>query len=569
MSLPKDTDNIVNNRNAIDGLNQESICKDAQAGVQKIEATTLVWSKTLLIVAYAMMWCIYFVNTMQQNTTSVLAPYVTSKFAEHSLTATTNAVSSLFGGLIRLPLAKVLDIWGRPQGYAFCVAVLTLGLILMAGCENVETYAVAQVIYWVGYSGLAYTMSIFIADTSALKNRGLMLAFSSSPHIITGLIGGPLANSLILGPGYQWGFIIFAIVTPVITMPLFGIFMYAYYKAKKKGLYSETKSTRTTLGSINHYFVEFDIIGIVLILGGFALLLLPFSLSQKHPEGLQSPTIIAMILLGAVLLVAFVLWEKFLTPVRLLPYNLLVDRTILGGCILPAVAFVSFYTWNSYFSSFLQVVHSADVIYANHINEIYSGGSCVSGLAVGLFLRSNGGMKWIALCVGVPLNILGVGLIILFRQPGCVLGYIIMCQIFIAVAGGTLHICEQMAVMAVVEHQHISVVLAMQGAFSSIAGAVGATIATAIWQSVFPTRLMEYLPEKDKKDFTKIYGDLAVQLSYRNGTATRDAIICAYGDAQKNLLITATAILALSIPAVAVWRDVKLKEIKQTKGTVV
>lgn len=32
----------------------ESISKDAQAGVQKIEATTQVWSKNMLILAYAL-----------------------------------------------------------------------------------------------------------------------------------------------------------------------------------------------------------------------------------------------------------------------------------------------------------------------------------------------------------------------------------------------------------------------------------------------------------------------------------------------------------------------------------
>jgi hypothetical protein len=60
-------------------------------------------------------------------------------------------MSSIIGGLIRLPLAKILDIWGRPQGYALMVFFLTLGLVMMAVCNNVETYAAAQVFYWVGY----------------------------------------------------------------------------------------------------------------------------------------------------------------------------------------------------------------------------------------------------------------------------------------------------------------------------------------------------------------------------------------------------------------------------------
>lgn len=95
-------------------------------------------------------WIIYFVDAMQQTTTGSLTAYVTSSFNEHSLTAATSIMSSIIGGLFQLPLAKVLDIWGRPQGFAFMVLILTIGLVMMAACNNVQTYAAAQVFYWVG-----------------------------------------------------------------------------------------------------------------------------------------------------------------------------------------------------------------------------------------------------------------------------------------------------------------------------------------------------------------------------------------------------------------------------------
>lgn len=95
-------------------------------------------------------WCIYFVSAMQQNMSFNLSPYVTSEFYAHSLTAATGIMSSIIGGLWQLPLAKILDIWGRPQGFALMVCSLTIGLIMMAACQNVQTYAAAQVFYWVG-----------------------------------------------------------------------------------------------------------------------------------------------------------------------------------------------------------------------------------------------------------------------------------------------------------------------------------------------------------------------------------------------------------------------------------
>jgi len=81
---------------------------------------------------------------------AALTPYVTSSFQEHSLTATVSIVSSLMSGLCILPLAKIVDIWGRPNGFICSVFLSTVGLIMMAACQNVETYAAAQVFYGIG-----------------------------------------------------------------------------------------------------------------------------------------------------------------------------------------------------------------------------------------------------------------------------------------------------------------------------------------------------------------------------------------------------------------------------------
>ncbi|EEQ85362.1 MFS siderochrome iron transporter 1 [Blastomyces dermatitidis] len=554
---------------AITSDTDESLSADAQDGVRKIQATTQVWSRRHLIFAYVMIWVIAFVDTMQQGMSNSLLPYVTSSFQLHSLTAATGIMSSIIGGLIRLPLAKVLDIWGRPQGFLIMVGTLTIGLIMMAACNNVQTYAAAQVFYWVGYNGMTYTISIFIADTSALKNRALMFAFVSSPYIATVWIGGPLATAFLNGPGFRWGYGAFAIITPIITLPLYGVFAWNYKKAKDSGLLSEKERTRTFSQSCKYYFIEFDVIGILLLAGGLALFLLPFSLYSYQEDRWRSSLVISMIIIGGLLLVAFALYEKYLAPVCFIPFGLLFDRTVLGACILAGSLFISFFIWDSYFPSFLQVVNNLSITQASYIVNIYSIGSCFWSIVVGILVRWTGRFKWLALYFGVPLTILGVGLMIAFRQPDVNIGYIIMCQIFIAFAGGTLVITEQMAAMAATSHQYVAVVLAVEAMFASIGGAIGQTVAAAIWTGVFPQRLAEYLPEEAKANATLIYGDLRVQKSYPVGSLERIAINRAYGDGQKYMLIGGTAILAVSLGATMMWRDIKVKDFKQVKGLVV
>ncbi len=145
------------------------------------------------------------------------------------------------------------------------------------------------------YNGQGYALSIFVADTSSLKNRGFMFALISSPYIATTWIGGPLATSFLNGAGFRWGFGTFAIVEPLMTIPLFVLFVINYRKAKKAGLIKPRESGRSKWQSIKHYAIEFDLAGLILIYCGLALFLLPFSLYSYQAEGWQSPMIICMV----------------------------------------------------------------------------------------------------------------------------------------------------------------------------------------------------------------------------------------------------------------------------------
>lgn len=396
-----------------------------------------------------------------------------------------------------------------------------------------------------------------------------MFAYASSPYIITTWLSGPISEAFLNGSGFRWGFGTFCIVTPVVTLPLFGLFMWYLMKAKKMGLVPRRESGRTVPQSLYHYLREFDAFGLLLITAGIALFLLPFNIYSYQKDQWRSAIVICFLIFGFLLIIAFGVWEKWYAPVKFLPYHLLTDRTVLGACLLSGSVFVSFYIWDSYFSSFLQVVNGLSVTEASYVGNIYSIGSCFWSIIVGLYIRKYGSFKKICLYFGVPVTILGVGLMIHFRQPDVNIGYIVMCQIFIAFAGGTIVICEQTAAMAAVPHQYVAVILAVEGMASSIGQSIGLSITAAIWQSVFPEALAKYLPEEEQGQLATIYEDLTVQLSYPIGSPARTAIQHAYGDAQRYMLIAGTAVLAISLGATMMWRDINVRDIKQVKGNVI
>lgn len=42
-------------------------------------------------------------------------------------------------------MAKIIDIWGRPEGLIIAVILMTVGSIMMAATDSVQMYAAAEV----------------------------------------------------------------------------------------------------------------------------------------------------------------------------------------------------------------------------------------------------------------------------------------------------------------------------------------------------------------------------------------------------------------------------------------
>jgi MFS family permease len=505
------------------------------------------------------------VISIQEPVIRAMTPYVTSDFRLHSLTAATGIVSSIVGGLSQIPLAKILDTWGRPQGIALSMLIWDIGYIMMAATNSVEMYAAAQVFASVGQTGVSYCMTVFISDTSHLKNRALMLAFATTPYIFTTWVGGPMSQSTLNTIGWRWAFGIFTVVLPIVVLPLAGLLYWNQRKARRAGLI-KTQPIRVTAASIRNYAVEVDLIGILILAAGLALFLLPFSLWSYQANEWRSPMIICMIVFGGLLLATFGIYEKYFAIKTFIPFELLTDRTVLAGGIMFVFVFFNHSIWGSYFGSFLQVGWGLSVTEASYITSIRRVGQCLFAVAVGAMIKFTGRFKWVALTFGVPLMMLGTGLLIPFRSPGTNIGLIVMTQIFLSFSSGAVVLTGEIAMMAPGGHQHVAVILACLNLFCSIGSAVGATVSGAIWTGTFPQALARNLPEGT--DVARIYGQLPVQLSYPLGSPERDGIIRSYGHSQRLMLITSLGGLTGACVAVCCWRSINVKNMKQTKGLV-
>ena len=183
-----------------------------------------------------------------------------------------------------------------------------------------------------------------------------------------------------------------------------------------------------------------------------------------------------------------------------------------------------------------------------------------------------GEFKWTAY-VGVPFMLLGTGLLIPLRQPDTHVGLLVMTQIFVGFGACLFTICGQLAVMVPITHQEVAVVLAIWGLFGSIGAALGNAIAGALWNNILPAELYRRLPDSAKNQSSIIFGDIATQISFPDGSPERDAIVGAYADVQRKMVIAGAAFMPLCLLSIYVWRNVNIKKLQkdhggQTKGNV-
>lgn len=311
----------------------------------------------------------------------------------------------------------------------------------------------------------------------------------------------------------------------------------------------------------------FPAAGAFLFAAGLVIFLLPFSIATSAPHGWKTGYIIAMIVLGFALLVAFGLFESYVAPKPFLKHGFMTDRTVIGVCLLDLVYQISYYCWSSYFTSFLQVVNGLRPSQASWISNTFDIISGVLLFLVGYSIRKTGRFKWL-LDLGVPLFMLFQGLMIYFRQPGQSIGYLIMCEVFISIAGAAFILCMQVGILAAVDHQHVATALAVLSVTGSAGGAIGATVSASIWTNTFYDRLAKLLPADSMDNIDMIYEDLATQLSYEEGSPTRIAIQQAYGYGQARMLGAGTGIMALGLVTLFLIKNYDLRKMKQTKGMV-
>lgn len=210
-------------------------------------------------------------------------------------------------------LAKISDVSSRPATYVLVLLFYAVGCILIASSTNAVSNIIGQAFVAVGSSGLETLSDIIVGDLTPLKWRGFMWSLLSLPFILNFWLSGIIVHMLSTNE-WRWRYGMFAIIMPVVLSPAILIMLFFQKKAAKLVII-EPRKKLPLKRRVWNFLIQMDALGLLIMTLGWTLLLIPFSLYPLVDNGWKNPSLIAMIVVGGVLLIAYVLYEVYIAPV--------------------------------------------------------------------------------------------------------------------------------------------------------------------------------------------------------------------------------------------------------------
>uniref|UniRef100_A0A8H7K5E0 Major facilitator superfamily (MFS) profile domain-containing protein n=1 Tax=Bionectria ochroleuca TaxID=29856 RepID=A0A8H7K5E0_BIOOC len=217
----------------------------------------------------------------------------------------------------------------------------------------------------------------------------------------------------------------FAILVPALLIPAISTLYVMQRRGEKAGMVTMADSRDVRVGASEstpknvvywaklgyRALIDIDIFGLILLGFAFSLILLPITLAKSAKGGWDNPSMIAMIVVGFVILIIFILFEVFLAPKPLMTKRILKNRAFIAGVIIHTFNQMASSVRNTYFSSYILIIKD----WTNYQWIIFLGittmGLCLVGPVVGLIHRVSHRYKSLMI-FGAAAKILGYGLLI-------------------------------------------------------------------------------------------------------------------------------------------------------------
>ncbi|KNG90885.1 siderochrome-iron transporter (Sit1) [Aspergillus nomiae NRRL 13137] len=521
-------------------------------GVKRIAAISSQLGVVARVFLFFGIFLVAYVYGLDGQLRVTYQPLATSAYAKHSLLTTINVLRSVIAAAAQPTAAKIADVFGRVELILLSVFFYTIGTIVEACADNVQTFCAGAVLYQVGYTTIILLVEVLVGDLTSLRSRLLFSYIPATPFIINTWVSGNVADAVLGVTSWRWGIAMFAIIFPVCSIPLFATLLFGHHKAKKAS--AETyKHPIRLLGAkkfAKELFWYLDVMGILLLIAFLALILVPFTIAGAAAEQWKTAKILAPLIIGLFCLPLFVIWERSYARYPMVPFMLLKDRAVWGALGIATMLHLAWSLQGTYLYTVLQVAFDQSVLSATRISSLYSFASVITGCILGAIIIKVKQLKPF-IVAGTVLFAVAFGILIQFRGGTSSSSYsgIIGGEILLGIAGGMFPYPAQASIQAATKHEHLAVITGLYLAMYNIGSAIGGTISGAIWRQRMGNELTKHLGSANETLTDLAFGSpFDFIVSYPAGTPEREAVTLAYREVQRLLCITG---ICLTVPLIA------------------
>ena len=400
-----------------------------------------------------------FVSVMDQSGVNVALPRIADQFAASIPSVQWVSLGYvLVTGSLLLPMGRLSDMFGRKRVYTLGFAIFTLAAVLAGSSNAILGLILFKLLQGVGAAMIQSNGIAILASVFPTSERGKVLGLFMTV-VGVGAIAGPVVGGLIVS-GLGWRFVFF------LGAPFGVVSILAALAFLERDAPSGTDRASKRIG--------FDWPGAGLSSAALALFLL--AMTNAYRLGWSSPLIVAAFVVVAVLVFAFVWWEKRVAE-PMLALELFSRRLFSTGSL---AAFLVFFSGSSVF--FLMPFYLQKVLgYTPGQAGLLMAPSPLAFALVGPIaggLSDRFGTRWFAV-LGVAIYASALAVLTQLTETASV-GLVVLALALQGVGMGAFYSPNTASVLSTVEQSRYGIASAFVNMVRNLGNVTGIGVATAI-----------------------------------------------------------------------------------------
>ncbi|OJJ31224.1 hypothetical protein ASPWEDRAFT_119448 [Aspergillus wentii DTO 134E9] len=404
---------------------------------------------------------------------SVALPIISQKLKGTAIEAFWSGTAFLLSSTVFQPsFASFSNIFGRRPLVLTAILLFFVGTVVAAVSKNFTYMLVGRSIQGVGGGGILALSEVIVTDLVPLRLRGQYFGILSAMWSV-GSVTGP-----ILGGGFSqdvtWRWIFY------INFPFIGVGVVFVLLFLKLNIIPSSLAEKLR---------RIDYVGTTLFVGSISSFLIPLTWGGVLYDWDSWRTLVPLII-GAVGLIVFGLYEYFIAADPIIPPKIFQNRTatvtFIGSLLQGLVLWCVLY----YLPLYYQAVKEYSPILSGVALFPESLTVAPSAMVVGFLCTKFGRYRW-AIWAGWALSTLGLGLICLIKPDSSVPAWIFL-NLVPGLGLGFLFPSLGFAVQASATNDNLAIAVAMFSFFRALGQAVGVAIGGVVFQNRMYANLLKY-----------------------------------------------------------------------------